>query len=142
MTRGYTGGTFDLFHAGHVAFLQLCRMQCDHLTVALNTDEFCTRYKRKPILNLVERNEILLSCRYVDQVIYNTGSEDSRPSILRAGANIIFHGDDWTGPDYLKQLGISPEFLEAYKIRIRYINYKLRPEFKNTTQIIEEIKSR
>jgi len=41
----YTGGTFDLFHYGHVNFLKKCHSICDNVVVALNTDEFISQYK-------------------------------------------------------------------------------------------------
>ena len=47
----YTGGTFDLFHAGHVNFLKRCKEIAGELgsvVVSLNTDEFIKEYKGKP----------------------------------------------------------------------------------------------
>ena len=47
----YTGGTFDLLHAGHVKFLRRCA-EFGRVVVALNTDEFVEQYKgRKPIMD-------------------------------------------------------------------------------------------
>ena len=36
----YTGGTFDLFHSGHVNFLSRCKLLADEVVVSLNTDQF------------------------------------------------------------------------------------------------------
>jgi cytidyltransferase-like protein len=47
--RVYTGGTFDLFHAGHVKFLKRCQEIAGiagGVTVSLNTDEFIYEYKK------------------------------------------------------------------------------------------------
>lgn len=41
----YTGGTFDLFHAGHAAFLKRARSLGDALVVSLNRDDFVARFK-------------------------------------------------------------------------------------------------
>ena len=35
----YTGGTFDLYHAGHARFLARCA-ELGSVVVSLNTDEF------------------------------------------------------------------------------------------------------
>jgi cytidyltransferase-like protein len=43
----YTGGTFDLFHYGHVNFLKKCYSVCETVIVALNTDDFVQKYKNK-----------------------------------------------------------------------------------------------
>jgi len=77
----YTGGTFDLFHAGHSFFLRRCS-ELGRVTVALNTDEFIEAYKGKPpVISYADRAEVLMSCRYVDSVIPNIGGTDSKPSI-------------------------------------------------------------
>ena len=44
----YTGGTFDLFHSGHVNLLKRCREvagQEGKVVVALNTDDFIFQFK-------------------------------------------------------------------------------------------------
>ncbi len=77
---------FDLFHVGHVRLLKRCREisgQSGTVIVSLNTDEFIEQYKGKPpIISYQDRAEILLSCKYVDQVIPNFGNEDSKPAFL------------------------------------------------------------
>jgi cytidyltransferase-like protein len=86
----YTGGTFDLFHKGHVNLLQWCRSIGEEVVVSLNTDEFIYSYKGKnPIVSFEERKEVLLACKYVDRVIPNYAGADSKPSILSIMPNII-----------------------------------------------------
>lgn len=137
MVRGIAIGTFDLFHEGHVNFLKECRSRCDHLTVALNTDEFAARYKRPTIIHLGGRSFVLRSCRYVDNVLVNVGDEDSRKVINYCGADVVFHGDDWQGEDFLKQLGVTQEWLDLVKVRIEYVPYS---GLTSTSEIIERIK--
>ena len=85
----YTGGTFDLFHYGHVNFLRQCNRLCSNVVVALNTDEFVTQYKGKPIMTYVEREKSLLSCPYVSKVIPNLSGADSKPTILSVNPDIV-----------------------------------------------------
>lgn len=121
----YTGGTFDLFHAGHVNFLKQCKLLANKVIVALNTDEFVKRYKGKmPIMSFVERKSILVSCRYVNDVIENTNGEDSKPTILEVKPDIIAIGDDWAKKDYYKQMNFSQEWLDVNNILLAYIPYK------------------
>ena len=90
----YTGGTFDIFHYGHINFLRQCSKLADSVIVSLNTDEFIKEYKgRPPIMTYSEREKSLLSCKYVHSVIPNTGGEDSKPSILEVNPVIIAIGD-------------------------------------------------
>ena len=121
--RIYIGGTFDLFHSGHIELLKNARYQGYEVVVSLNTDEFAEQYKRKPIMPLNERMAVLLACRYVDYVIVNTGGKDSKPSILESGAKFILHGDDWTGVDLMKQMGFDQEWLDKHGIEMIYSGY-------------------
>ena len=58
----YVGGAFDLFHVGHLDFLEKARKQGDFLIVGLYTDPAINRYKgaNYPLMNLHERVIILL----------------------------------------------------------------------------------
>ena len=42
---GFTCGSFDLMHAGHVQYLAEARRLCDRLLVALNSDASVRKYK-------------------------------------------------------------------------------------------------
>jgi glycerol-3-phosphate cytidylyltransferase len=122
----YTGGTFDLFHSGHVRLLERCKAISGggKVIVALNTDEFILEYKGKaPIISFDDRAEVLLSCKYVDRVIPNYGGTDSRQSILSVMPDIIVIGSDWAKKDYYKQMGFTQEWLDEYGIGLAYIPY-------------------
>lgn len=119
----YTGGTFDLFHYGHVNFLKKCKQICDTVIVALNTDEFVSEYKTSTVMNYKEREKSLLSCQYVTSVIPNISGKDSRPTILSVKPNIIAVGDDWAHKDYYKQMCFNEQWLDEYNIVLIYIPY-------------------
>jgi len=111
-TVAYLGGTFDLFHVSHVAILQYARDVADMVVVVVNTDRFVLEYKGvRPTIPMDERIAVLAACRYVDVVDINWGGYDSKPAILKHKPDFIIHGDDWTGESYLKQLGVTQEFL-------------------------------
>lgn len=125
MTYVYVGGTFDLFHYGHARFLRKCR-EYGKVLVALNTDEFASRYKRKPVMSLDERIESVKSCRWVDEVVVNTGNESTKQTILSMPDKkfvYIAHGSDWTGEGLLRQLGMTQEWLDEQDIKMLYIDY-------------------
>lgn len=121
----YVGGTFDLFHYGHARFLEQCS-KYGRVIVAINTDDFCERYKRKPVLTLGERIESVAACKWVDEVIVNIGDEDSGvtiDTIKDKKVTHIAHGDDWTGDSLIEQLGISQEWLDERGISMLYVPY-------------------
>lgn len=119
----YTGGTFDLFHSGHVNFLKRCA-RLGTVVVSLNTDEFVESYKGKPpIMSYAEREAVLKGCVYVDFVIPNIGGEDSKLAILNVQPTIIAVGTDWAVKDYYKQMGFTQEWLDEQGIVLVYIPY-------------------
>ncbi len=64
------GGCFDLLHFGHLTFLRNAKQAGDFLIVALESDEFIKKYKKRDPIHLQEqRAEILASIKYVDLVI-------------------------------------------------------------------------
>lgn len=120
--RCYVGGTFDLFHPGHVELLKRCN-RLGEVWVSLNTDEFAARYKRPTIMTLEERTVMLGACRYVTQVVVNEGDEDSKPAILGVRPRYIVHGTDWQGFDLMRQMGLTVDFLKEHGIGLVYQPY-------------------
>lgn len=123
----YTGGTFDLFHSGHINLLKRCKEISGYtgsVVVALNTDEFVMSFKNKmPICSFEERKYILESCKYVDHVIPNVGGSDSRITISQVMPNYIVIGSDWAKKDYYSQMGFNQEWLDSFDIGMVYVPY-------------------
>lgn len=70
---GYTQGTFDMFHIGHLNLIKNAKRHCDYLIVGVNADDLVESYKHKrPIIPLEERAEIVRAIKYVDEVIVTT----------------------------------------------------------------------
>jgi len=64
------GGCFDLVHFGHLKFLEKAKEQGSFLIVALESDEFIKKNKRKlPVHQQSERAEILSNLNMVDLVV-------------------------------------------------------------------------
>ena len=67
---GFTQGTFDMFHIGHLNLIRNARQYCDYLIVGVNTDELVETYKgKRTIVPFEERIAIVESIRYVDEAI-------------------------------------------------------------------------
>lgn len=95
---GYTVGSFDLFHIGHLNILKKAKENCDYLIVGLNSDETMLRCKNKlPVIPYEERKQILEAIKYVDEVIKvecqqkDTKADDWE---IRLKADVVFSGDD------------------------------------------------
>lgn len=136
----YTGGTFDLFHTGHVELLEYCSLlsQGGKVVVSLNTDEFVRRYKGfSPVTTYKQREDVLYSTKYVDVVIPNHNGEDSKPSILEVNPDILIIGMDWLEKDYCKQMSFTPSWLSNHRISLCYVP---RTRGLSTSQIKKKVK--
>ena len=67
---GYTQGTYDLFHMGHLNLIKHAKEQCDYLIVGINSDNLVKQYKNKKA-NIPEndRAKIVEALKYVNKVI-------------------------------------------------------------------------
>lgn len=123
----YTGGTFDLFHSGHVNLLARCKEIAGtygKVVVSLNTDEFIEAYKGKPpVCSTQERMAVLEACKYVDEVVLNVGGADSKIAIEMVDPNYIVVGSDWAKKDYYKQMQFTQEWLDERLIGLVYVPY-------------------
>lgn len=116
---GYTTGTYDMFHIGHLNILRRAKEMCDHLIVGVTTDELNYNRKHKyPIINESERLEIINSIRYVDEAILQTNM-DKVSAVHRIGADVVFVGSDWKGTpawisyeSELKKIGCDVIYLD------------------------------
>lgn len=135
----YTGGTFDLFHAGHVNFLKRCS-EIGSVTVALNTDDFIAQYKGKyPWMTLSERRAVLEACRWVDEVVVNRFGADSKPTIEEVEPDVVAIGSDWARKDYYKQMQFTQDWLDSKNISLLYIPYT---EGISSTELKERARDR
>lgn len=92
---GYTQGTYDLFHIGHLKLLNHAKEQCDYLIVGVNTDRLVKEYKNKEvIIPEDERLKIVESIKSVDEVIL-TDTLDKKELAKKIKFDVIFIGDDW-----------------------------------------------
>lgn len=127
MSVVYTGGTFDLFHSGHVNLLSRCREiagEYGSVVVSLNTDEFIEKYKGKPpVCSTDERMAVLKACRYVDHVVLNVGGTDSKIAIDIVKPDYIVIGSDWAKKDYYAQMGFTQDWLDERSIGLVYVPY-------------------
>lgn len=94
--KGIIAGSFDIIHPGYIHMFEEAKKVCNHLTIALHRDPTIERKnKLKPILEYEERQKILLSIRYIDQVIpYNT-EEDLLNILKEKQFDVRILGDDY-----------------------------------------------
>lgn len=116
MKTGIVCGAFDLMHPGYIDMFRQAKLVCDKLIVALQTDPTIDRPgKMKPIHTTMEREIILKSIRYVDDVIiYST--EASLLDVIRfVKPDVRILGSDYRGKAFTgDHLSVPVFYVERY----------------------------
>lgn len=117
---GYTDGTFDLFHVGHLNLLKEAKKHCDILIVGVHGDDVVKSYKGKaPIINEKDRAEIIRNLSFVDKVVINR-TRDKLELLKMYGFNLMIIGDDWKGTD--RWVKIEKQ-LNENNVKVIYLPY-------------------
>lgn len=132
---GFTCGTFDLMHAGHVQYLHEAGKLCDRLLVAVNSDESVRRYKDplRPINPADQRMYVVAGLADVDAV---TTLDEDRPLalLLRWKPECYIKGGD-----YARSSLRSAPAVEAYGGSVRVIPHNFPTSSSATIGRIEAI---
>ena len=99
---GFTSVVGDLFHPGHVAMIQECRLHCDYLIVGVMAGTQDRTGKNVPVQSLFERFYQVQNCAGVDRVVA-LGSEqdlDLAIRVLSPEIDVRFVGTDYFGRDF------------------------------------------
>lgn len=117
---GYTQGTFDMFHVGHLNLLKNAKKKCDYLVVGVNSDELVKEYKNKEVIvPLDERMAIVNAIRYVDEVV-RTDTLDKMEAWNHVKYQKLFIGDDWKGNERWKK---TEETIASVGAVVEYLPY-------------------
>jgi ethanolamine-phosphate cytidylyltransferase len=92
----YVSGDWDLFHPGHLDFLEAARNEGDYLIVGLHSDSVVNKKKGSnyPVMNLHERTLSILACRYVSEVVIGAPYTISDEMMKELKIDLVCHG--WT----------------------------------------------
>ena len=96
MKVGFTCGTFDLLHAGHVLMLSEAKSVCDHLIVGIQRDPSVEReYKNSPIQSYEERIIMAGSIIHVDEIVLYDTEGDLYELLQKINPDVRIIGSDW-----------------------------------------------
>ncbi|GFS03423.1 ethanolamine-phosphate cytidylyltransferase [Elysia marginata] len=90
----YVAGAFDLFHVGHLDFLEKAAALGDFLIVGIHTDPVVNRYKgaNYPIMNMHERTLSVLACKYVSEVVIGAPYSVTAELMEHFKVDVVCHG--------------------------------------------------
>lgn len=136
MKRVYIDGVFDLFHRGHLESLIKSKNVYNSpeetiLIVGVVSDKDCESYKRVPIINEVDRLEIIKNIKLVDEFIFPCPLVVTMDFIKENNIDLVVHGFS-NDADREKQ----KPFFENIKSHFKEIEYYSKI---STTDIIKTI---
>ncbi|MDY3257054.1 adenylyltransferase/cytidyltransferase family protein [Clostridium fessum] len=132
---GYTTGTFDLFHVGHLNLLEKAKENCEILIVGVSTDELVKDYKGElPVIPFEDRIRIVGALKCVDKVIAQKtlNKLDVLPDIQY---DVLFHGDDWKNTKMYNEI---EEKLREQKVSCIYFPYTKSVSTKSIKERIQK----
>ena len=117
---GYTQGTFDMFHIGHLNLLHQAMELCEELIVGVNKDLLVNEYKHKvPVVNEHDRAAIIGELRCVDRVVF-CNTLDKTEAWQRVHFDAVFIGNDWKGDERWKQ---TEDDLKPFGAEVVYLRH-------------------
>ncbi|XP_050546699.1 ethanolamine-phosphate cytidylyltransferase [Daktulosphaira vitifoliae] len=150
----YVAGAFDIFHVGHLDFLEKARQLGDFLIVGLHTDPVINQYKgfNYPIMNLHERVLSVLACKYVSEVVIGAPYSVTVDLMNHFRVDVVCHGkttlkmdingqDPYAVPKSMNKFVTldSGNNMTTEKIVERIINNRLEFEARNQKKEAKEL---
>lgn len=120
----YASGCFDIFHVGHLRYLERAAAYCEQLVVGIPVDTIIKANKGKNPINTCElRMEIIAALRCVTRVVRaETPMEHTKPFadfIRQLGAEGVFIGEDWRNTPRWQRLG---PVLQTHGINVHFLS--------------------
>ena len=126
----FVNGCFDILHSGHIKLLRTAK-KFGHVLVAIDSDNRVKLLKgnNRPINTAYKRFEMLMSLKYVDNVVIFNSDEDLEQIIKTYAPDVMVKGADYEG---------KPIIGSKYCNLIYFIDLT----DDSTTKIIERISNR
>ena len=129
---GYTDGSYDLFHIGHLNIIEAAKQYCEYLIVAVHGDEVVKERKPAPIIGEEDRRRIVAPIKDVDQAEI-TRFRDKKKLWELYHFDVIFIGDDYKGTKWWNQF---EKELNEVGVDVIYLPYT---QSVSTTKIRQRI---
>ena len=101
MKIGLVAGNFDIIHPGYVEMFEDAKKNaCNYLVVALQSDPTVDRQeKTKPVQTVEEREYILKSIKYINEVIHYTTEKEFLDILTNFDYDVRILGSDYQSRD-------------------------------------------
>lgn len=108
-------GVFDIFHIGHLLYLEAAAKLGDRLVVAVTMNEYVNKGPHRPMFDDSQRAAIVCALKCVDEVILSVNSLDA---LQKVKPQVFVKGRDYIGKiekahaEYCRQQGIEIAFTD------------------------------
>lgn len=112
--RGLVCGSFDVIHPGYIHLFRDAKSVCENLIIALQSDPTVDRPEKiKPSQTVEDRELILRSIKYIDDVVHYT-TEAELYDLLKADIyDVRILGTDYINKDYTGKDLNKPEYFHS-----------------------------
>mmetsp|Transcript_27433 Transcript_27433/g.58956 ORF Transcript_27433/g.58956 Transcript_27433/m.58956 type:complete len:560 (+) Transcript_27433:50-1729(+) len=129
----YVDGAWDMFHCGHVDFLEEASKRGDYLIVGIHGDSVVNKRRggNLPLMNLHERVLSVLGCKYMNDVLIDAPMEVTPDMIASLRITEVVHGtesddssNDFSFDDryrFPKEMGIFTTIQSPSKFKLQNI---------------------
>ncbi|HUK66396.1 MAG TPA: adenylyltransferase/cytidyltransferase family protein [Anaeromyxobacteraceae bacterium] len=134
LTIALANGVFDLFHVGHLRYLEGAKKEADLLVVAVNSDDSARKLGKgpgRPVVPEGERAEIVAGLACVDHVVLFDG-RDVVEVIRALRPDVQVKGTDYT-PESIPEAGE----VRSYGGRVAVAGDRKE---HSTTRLLEELR--
>lgn len=135
--RIFVPGAWDLFHAGHVRFLQEIRKIANEMIIGVDTDNSIKERKGQfPIIPFEDRVIILQACSGINKVVSNESGCINVSQLLALDIEVVALADYWlndnlAGKREAEEAGIIIQYFPYTKgISSTKIKKKIKEESK------------
>lgn len=98
---GLICGSFDVIHPGYIKMFMDAKTVCDKLLIALQSDPTVERpNKEKPLQTPEERELILRSIRYIDDIVHYTTEAELYNILMTNVYDVRILGSDYKDKEY------------------------------------------
>ena len=103
MKKVWTNGCYDILHVGHIKLFKYAKSLGDKLIVGIDSDSRVKELKgiSRPINNQYDRQEVLLSNQYIDEVVIFNSADDLRNLIKTNDIHTIVVGEEYRNKEVI-----------------------------------------
>ncbi|MDT2771480.1 adenylyltransferase/cytidyltransferase family protein [Enterococcus pseudoavium] len=117
---GFTAGTYDMFHVGHLNLIEHAKLLCDYLIVGVNQDELVQSYKHKcPLICEEQRLRIVSALKPVDEA-HLMSSLNKMEAWEKFKFDAVFIGSDYEGSERYR---LEAERLKEVEAEVCFVPY-------------------